>query len=227
MHCGRDDNWRYIRVKMKVKEVREVTEMSGSGAGYWLEKLGLVEHPEGGFYRVTYTAEMTLTAAGLPEGFVGTRPASTAIYFLLSSEAGLSSGPGGAWAGTTAGATAGTRKGTAAETTSGFSACHRLRSDEMWHFYAGGPLVVHVIAPDGAYTRLLLGPDIEAGQVFQAVVVAGCWFASAPLLAESFALVGCTVAPGFDFADFELARRSKLSDEFPQHAELIAEFTRG
>lgn len=176
-----------------------VTRGSRVNADEWIRKLGLEEHPEGGFYRVTYTARMTLAAAALPEGFAGARPASTAIYFLLSNQ----------------------RVGSG-----GFSAFHRLRSDEMWHFYAGSPLVVHVIAPDGAYTKLLLGPEAEAGQEFQAVVNAGCWFASAPLRADSFALVGCTVAPGFDFADFELARKAELSKEFPQHAELIVDYTR-
>ncbi len=165
-------------------------------ARYWMETLGLEEHPEGGFYRLTYTAEQRI----LPPGFPGERAASTGIYFLLSGELG--------------------ERGR-------FSAFHRLRSDEMWHFYAGGPLVVHVIAPDGTYSRLLLGRDCEEGQQFQAVVKAGCWFASAPLSGDGFALVGCTVAPGFDFEDFELAERDALRAEYPQHAELIRDFTRG
>jgi uncharacterized protein len=104
-----------------------------------------------------------------------------------------------------------------------FSAFHRIASDELWHFYAGSALVVYVIDPDGSYSELHLGND----GVFQGVVKAGCWFASRLKDAASFALVGCTVAPGFDFADFELAARSELVHAYPQHRRLIEELTRG
>jgi predicted cupin superfamily sugar epimerase len=104
-----------------------------------------------------------------------------------------------------------------------FSAFHRIASDELWHFYAGSALVVYVIDPDGSYSELHLGND----GVFQGVVRAGCWFASRLKDAASFALVGCTVAPGFDFADFELAARSELVHAYPQHRRLIEELTRG
>jgi uncharacterized protein len=104
-----------------------------------------------------------------------------------------------------------------------FSAFHRIASDELWHFYAGSALVVYVIDPDGSYSELHLGND----GVFQGVVKAGCWFASRLKDAASFALVGCTVAPGFDFADFELAARSELVHAYPQHQRLIEELTRG
>ena len=107
-----------------------------------------------------------------------------------------------------------------------FSAFHRLRSDEMWHFYAGDPLVVHVIEPAGEYSSIVLGRDLEAGQVLQAVVRAGCWFASHVADWKSWALVGCTVAPGFDFEDFELAKRAELVAKYPQHRELIERLTR-
>ena len=103
-----------------------------------------------------------------------------------------------------------------------FSAFHRIASDELWHFYAGSALVVHVIEPNGSYSELHLGND----GVFQGVVRAGCWFASRLKDAASFALVGCTVAPGFDFADFELAARSDLVRAYPQHQRLIEELTR-
>ena len=105
-----------------------------------------------------------------------------------------------------------------------FSAFHRIASDELWHFYAGSSLVVYVIEPDGSFSELHLGND--TGEVFQAVVQAGCWFASRLKGAASFALVGCTVAPGFDFADFELAVRSELVRDYPQHRQLIEELTR-
>lgn len=107
-----------------------------------------------------------------------------------------------------------------------FSALHRIQSDEIWHFYAGDPLTVHVIHPDGKQLDILLGNDVANGQSFQAVVPAGSWFGSKVAEPGQYALVGCTVAPGFEFADFELAKREPLTREFPQHAALIASLTR-
>ena len=108
-----------------------------------------------------------------------------------------------------------------------FSAFHRLRSDEVWHFYAGSALLVHVIEPAGGYSSILLGNDPEAGQVFQSVVRAGCWFASQVADGKGWALVGCTVAPGFEFEDFEMGKRAELASRYPEHRELIRRLTRG
>jgi uncharacterized protein len=163
-------------------------------AEYWIERLRLEAHPEGGYFRQTYRSEMTIAPEALPAGFTGTRAASTAIYFLLKGE--------------------------------NFSAFHRLRSDEVWHFYAGASLAVHIIDEGGRSSEIRLGSDAEAGEVFQAVVKAGCWFASEVRDRKSWALVGCTVAPGFDFEDFEMAKREELGREYPQHRELIARLTR-
>ena len=107
-----------------------------------------------------------------------------------------------------------------------FSAFHRLRSDEVWHFYVGGALLVHVIGSDGHAAKIQLGSDPDTGGVLQAVVPAGCWFASEVRDRGAFALVGCSVAPGFDFEDFELAKREVLSNQYPQHQELIRRLTR-
>jgi uncharacterized protein len=107
-----------------------------------------------------------------------------------------------------------------------FSALHRLRSDEVWHFYAGSDLVVHVIEPGGQYSELPLGSDGTSGEGFQAVVPAGCWFGSSLRQPNTYALVGCTVAPGFDFADFEIAKRDELASQYPQHRSIIARLTR-
>ncbi|WP_019988763.1 cupin domain-containing protein [Rudanella lutea] len=101
------------------------------------------------------------------------------------------------------------------------SALHRIQADEVWHFYAGGPLNVYVIDPAGALSVIRLGNNPAAGEVFQAVVPAGCWFGSKPAEGVSFSLVGCTVAPGFDFADFEMAERTDLLRHYPQHREVI------
>ncbi|GAB2802040.1 cupin domain-containing protein [Rhabdobacter roseus] len=106
------------------------------------------------------------------------------------------------------------------------SALHRIQSDELWHFYAGGPLEVYVIYPeDGRLEVIRLGDDPEAGEVFQAAVPAGTWFGSRPASGSTYSLVGCTVAPGFDFADFELAERTDLLAKYPQHRALIEALT--
>jgi predicted cupin superfamily sugar epimerase len=105
------------------------------------------------------------------------------------------------------------------------SALHRIQADEVWHFYAGGPLDVFVIDSAGNLSVIHLGPDLASGQVFQAVVPAGCWFGSKPAPGTPFSLVGCTVAPGFDFADFELADRATLLAQFPQHQFIIEQLT--
>jgi predicted cupin superfamily sugar epimerase len=107
-----------------------------------------------------------------------------------------------------------------------FSSFHRLRSDEVWHFYTGSSLTVEVIEPAGSRSSLLLGDDSDAGHVFQAVVRAGCWFASHVADWKGWALVGCSVAPGFDFEDFEMAQRDQLVNSYPQHRALIELLTR-
>lgn len=108
-----------------------------------------------------------------------------------------------------------------------FSTFHRLHSDEIWHFYAGGSLTVYSINPHGVLSQILLGDDFENGEVFQAVIPQGSWFAAQPNEAQSFSLIGCTVAPGFDFQDFEIGERGALIKLFPQHREIISRFTRG
>lgn len=107
-----------------------------------------------------------------------------------------------------------------------FSAFHRIKQDEMWHFYQGSPLIVHVIYPDGNYVAHEVGMDIEQNQLPQLVVPAGCWFASSVKNPNSYSLVGCTVSPGFDFKDFELAKRDELTETYQQHKHIISRFTR-
>lgn len=102
------------------------------------------------------------------------------------------------------------------------SAWHRIRSDEVWHFYAGEPLLVHVLADDGTLITHTLGDALtHPGAVFQAVVPAGLWFAAECADPATFALVGCTVAPGFEFSEFELADVAALKARYPQHGKLI------
>lgn len=106
-----------------------------------------------------------------------------------------------------------------------FSALHRISADEVWHFYEGDPLEVIEIKPSGALTIHLLGRNPEAGEVFQCVIEGGSWFGSRVAAKGEYSLVGCTVAPGFDFADFELANRDSLLNEFPQYHTLIEQLT--
>jgi len=107
-----------------------------------------------------------------------------------------------------------------------FSAFHRIQSDECWHFYEGDPLNIYVIDQTGELSVIKLGNNLSAGETFQAVVPAGCWFASKPAIDNAYSLVGCTVAPGFDFADFELADATELSALYPEHEDLIKSLCR-
>ena len=158
---------------------------------YWIERLELQPHPEGGFYRETYRSEMMERFSDL----MTVRNVSTGIYFLL--------------------------------TQGNFSSFHKIQSDEMWHYYTGSPVTVYVIHKDGSLQEIKLGLDLDNGEVPQAVVPAGAWFGSRIEEGDGdYSLVGCTVAPGFDFADFQLAERDKLTIQFPQHELIISELTR-
>lgn len=162
-------------------------------ASDFVAALQMVPHPEGGFYAETYRAREVIDQSALPTRFGGDRPFCTAIYFLLENQHR--------------------------------SALHRIQSDEVWHFYAGGPLTIYVIEPTtGTLSEIRLGNRLDRGDVFQAVVAAGSWFGAKPVGeadGAAFSLVGCTVAPGFDFADFELADRAAMLAQFPQHKTII------
>jgi predicted cupin superfamily sugar epimerase len=105
------------------------------------------------------------------------------------------------------------------------SALHRIKSDEIWHFYAGAALTLTLVHPDGRLDERRLGPDPDRGERFQVVVPAGAWYGAAVDAGGAYALVGGTVAPGFDFADFELAERAALLARFPQHRSAILRLT--
>jgi len=104
------------------------------------------------------------------------------------------------------------------------SSLHRLNSDEVWHFYHGAPIEILRISPSGELNSDVLGDLTDEKSRFQAVVPAGSWFGARCLAKESYSLVGCTVAPGFDFDDFELADKSNLLSLYPQHQKTIQEF---
>ncbi len=107
-----------------------------------------------------------------------------------------------------------------------FSAFHRIKSDECWHFYAGDSLQVFVMQPNGKLEIIDLGNDSSRGQLFQYTVPANCWFASRPAPGSKFCFVGCTVSPGFDFGDFDLADKTVLAALYPQHISLLHELCR-
>jgi predicted cupin superfamily sugar epimerase len=157
-----------------------------------IARLGLVAHPERGFYAETYRAPLEILA-GLPHG--GARAASTAIYFLVTREQPV-------------------------------TFLHRLKSDELFHLYEGGPLEVLLLRDDGRAEVARLGLDLAAGERPQLVIAAGTWFAVELAGGASHCLFGCTVAPGFDFADFELAAGPELAARHPAHAARIARMTR-
>ena len=159
---------------------------------YWIDKLQLEAHPEGGFFRQVYKSEEQISQSCLPGRYDGDRAFCTSIYFLLTGE--------------------------------NFSAFHKIRSDEAWHFYQGDPITIHMISPDGKYSKAQIGPD--AKDHFQVVIPKEHYFAAQVDRKEAYALVGCTVAPGFEYGDFELVSRGKLLAAYPQHSTLIKQFTR-
>lgn len=108
-----------------------------------------------------------------------------------------------------------------------FSALHRLDSDEVFHFYLGGPVRMLQLFPDGSGRTLLLGPDVHAGQQLQTVVPRGVWQGSYLEAGSEFALLGCTVAPGFDYADYKSESFAVLVAQYPQFADPIRRLTPG
>ena len=111
-------------------------------------------------------------------------------------------------------------------TSDSFSAFHRIKQDEIWHFYKGSPIKLHIISEKGIYTNVTIGNDLEKGELPQYVVKAKDWFASEVIDDNTYALLGCTVSPGFDFNDFELAERTSLISKFPENSSIITRLTR-
>lgn len=155
--------------------------------------LGLAPLPqEGGYYRETHRAELTLCDTALPDCYDGRRNASTAIYFLLTPESP--------------------------------SAWHILPSDEVFHHYVGDAVRMLRLWPDGRSEATTLGPDLAAGERPQCVVPGDVWQGCRLKEGGAWALLGCTVAPGFDFADFHVATPAEVAElaaRFPEHADEV------
>ena len=168
------------------------------GAKKWIRRLGLKKHPEGGYYRETYRSSERIDRRGLPTRYRGGRHLSTAIYYLL---------PQGQ-----------------------FSAFHRIQSDEIWHFYEGDPLTLFLLLSKGRLVRKPLGRNLSKGESPQVLIPRGTWFAAAVISSKKggtgYALAGCTVAPGFDFSDFEMARRETLLKKYPARRRWILRLTK-
>lgn len=160
---------------------------------YWIEKLKLQKHPEGGYYKEIYRSDELITADSLPDRFAGDRCFSTSIYFLLENE--------------------------------DFSAFHKIKSEEIWHYYQGDSLTIFTIDDHGILNNYKLGCIPENNEHLQVVVPRNTWFAAKLNNKTTFSLLGCTVAPGFDFNDFELAKRDSLIRLFPQHTGIIKDLT--
>lgn len=105
------------------------------------------------------------------------------------------------------------------------SVFHRIKSDEVWHFYAGDPLDIYEFNREGALITHRLGPSPEKNEMFQTVILAGNWFAAKVANGGAYTLAGCSVAPGFDFEDFVIADRNTLLAQYPSHADLIRALT--
>jgi uncharacterized protein len=107
-----------------------------------------------------------------------------------------------------------------------FSAFHRIRQDELFHFYDGSSLTIHVIDSSGNYLEIKLGRNIKNGEVLQATIKAGWIFGASVNASNSYSLVGTTVSPGFDFDDFELLGRNQLIKLYPKHKDINEKLTR-
>ena len=105
-----------------------------------------------------------------------------------------------------------------------FSSFHRMKSDEIWHFYAGSSITLYMIQKNGSLNEIRLGQNFNNNEIFQTVVESGSWFAASVNDYHSYSLIGCTVSPGFDYRDWELAVIDKLVDMYPQYKSIIEKF---
>lgn len=164
-----------------------------NSAKYYIEKLDLKPHPEGGFFKEIFKSEEKMHQDHLPERFGGHRHFLTSIYFLLE--------------------------------TGNISKFHKIKSDELWYFHEGVSCTVVTIDDNGKLEEHKVGLNIANGEQPQAVVKQGLWFGAYVNKPDSYSLVGCAVAPGFDFLDFEMGDRENLIKQFPHHKEIITKLT--
>jgi uncharacterized protein len=162
-------------------------------AEFWINKLNLQKHPEGGHFREIFRSENKVSGDAI-KSRDGARSMFTSIYYLLKGHE--------------------------------FSAFHRIKSEEMWHFFNGSPVTIYVINTEGKLEKRHLGPDPDNMEDFQLCIPANTWFAAKVNNPVLYSLVGCTVSPGFDFKDFEMGERESLIKEFPHLKDCIIQLTR-
>ena len=163
-------------------------------ANYYISKLNLSPHPEGGYFKEIYRSDEIINEKHLPERYNADRAFSTSIYFLLERNQ--------------------------------VSRFHKIKSDEIWHYYVGSGVKIYVIEKNGEIKEILLGSKLEQGELPQVVINKNSWFGAELLDKSSFSLLGCTVSPGFEYNDFELGESKKLLNLFPQHEKIIKKLTK-
>ena len=157
-------------------------------AAYWTERLELLPHPEGGYYKEVFRSSQEVVR----KSSTAIKQACTSIYYLLEGN--------------------------------DFSGFHRLASDEIWYFHKGAPLLIHIIDEQGVYTTKELSDTLSGS--LSVVIEAGLWFAAEIPSAQEFTLVSCAVAPGFDFTEFEMAKKDELIELYPQHRDILSRLCR-
>jgi predicted cupin superfamily sugar epimerase len=151
---------------------------------------------EGGYFRQTWRSEDPLPEAALPSRYQCAKAAGTAIYYLLTDDP------------------------------TSFSAFHRLPTDEVFHFYLGDPVEQWLLHDDGRVERIVLGHDLQEGQRVQHVVPRGDWQGSRLVAGGHVALLGTTMAPGFDVTDYEGGTREQLITRYPAASGIVEALTR-
>jgi len=167
--------------------------IEANNADWWIEHLGLAEHPEGGYFRETFFSDEWIDQADLPERYASDRSYSSILFLLKAG---------------------------------GFSAFHRLKSDELWYYHAGNPVNIYTIDDNGIMEPFVLGNRVDAGESFQVRFRRGIWFAAECNGSGGFSVIGCSVSPGFSYEDFELAEPAYLISSYPEHREIIERYTR-
>lgn len=151
---------------------------------------------EGGWFAQTYKSKDILAKSALPKRYPASRILGTAIVYLMT------------------------------PTQDGFSALHRLRGDEILHYYLGDPVESLLLYPDSSYKRFVIGPDILNGQVVQLVIPAGTWQGHRVSPGGSYSLIGSTMSPGYEDEDFELGKRDEICQKYPGLTDEIMALTR-
>jgi uncharacterized protein len=167
--------------------------MKKKSAEYWIKKLKLKPHKEGGYYREIYRSEEKINSIALPERYNGERHFATSIYFLLKSGQP--------------------------------SKFHKLKSDEIWNYHYGSPIIIISIDNKGNLKENILGNNYNNNNEFQITIPKETLFAAYVTEDNSFSIVGCTSIPGFEYEDFELKDKNEITKQYPALKDTIIKFT--